>query len=131
MLGKLCVNVMGYDSGQLFEENNHTIFRYSDNVTCEHFVSLTMPVRKQEYSHSKLLPIFEMHLPEGYLLSVIKKHFAKITRTDDLGLLHILSTSVDGRISYSGNIQESEPELSKKHAQLAFDECVEAFEKGL
>lgn len=44
-----------------------------------------MPVRAKSYDLPYLMPIFEMHLPEGYLLSLIKKHFAKITTTDDFG----------------------------------------------
>jgi hypothetical protein len=35
-----------------------------------------------------LHPIFEMHLPEGYLLSIIKK-FSKLIDTDDFGSLQV------------------------------------------
>jgi len=59
-----------------------------------------MPVRGEGYVHPYLLPIFEMHLPEGCLLAVIKKQFAKLTATDDFGLLHLMSPSVKGRVNY-------------------------------
>ncbi|MDO8843295.1 HipA N-terminal domain-containing protein [Methylicorpusculum sp.] len=59
-----------------------------------------MPVRTKSYAYSRLHPLFEMHLPEGYLLSIIKKHFAKLTATDDFGLLRLLSPSIRGRVHY-------------------------------
>ncbi len=59
-----------------------------------------MPVRAKDYIYNKLHPIFEMHLLEGYLLSIIKKHFSKIVKTDDFGLLKVISSSIKGRIIY-------------------------------
>ena len=53
-----------------------------------------MPVHQKPYIHNKLHPIFEMHLPEGYLLSIIKKHFSKFAKTDDFGLLNIMVSSI-------------------------------------
>ncbi len=76
------------------------IFNYDTTVNQDAFISLTMPVRAKSYVLPRLLPIFEMHLPEGYLLSVIKKHFSKLTNTDDFGLLTLLAPSVHGRLHY-------------------------------
>lgn len=86
-------------TGELLEEDGY-IFRYLPETTQENFVSLTMPVRASSYSHTKLLPIFEMHLPEGYLLAVIKRQFSKLIGNDDLSLLKLLSPSIRGRLTY-------------------------------
>jgi hypothetical protein len=48
-----------------------------------------------------LHPIFEMHLPEGYLLSIIK-NFYKLIDTDDFG-----SLQVDCRASLAKTVDEA------------------------
>jgi len=62
-----------------------------------------MQVRVRDYLNKQLHPLFEMHLPEGYLLSVIKKHYSKFTKTDDFGLLSLMSPKVKGRVSYENS----------------------------
>lgn len=86
--------------GSLDKTDSEFIFTYSSKENQDNFISLTMPVRAKSYSHNKLHPIFEMHLPEGYLLSVIKKHISKLVDTDDIGLLKFMASSVRGRVSY-------------------------------
>ncbi len=98
MSNSINVNVYESNIGELSYESDKYIFSYVKGAT--DYISLTMPVRKEQYLSKNLHPIFEMHLPEGYLLSIIKKHFSKITKTDDFGLLKIMSTSIDGRITY-------------------------------
>lgn len=88
---QVCVNESSV--GELYREGSDFIFRYAKGAQSEHFVSLTMPVRVRDYVHNRLHPVFEMHLPEGYLLSVIKKHFTKLVSTDDFGILSLLSGS--------------------------------------
>lgn len=117
-------------SGVLFKKPEECIFNYKTIVDTQ-FISLTMPVREKSYIFSGLHPIFEMHLPEGYLLSIIKKHFAKLTATDDFGLLHLLSPSVRGRIHYSidpspKNLLSLDDLLHPTNATL-FDELVSRF----
>ena len=98
-MNRLNVNVDSKNAGKLVKENDEFIFLYT-NEDIKNFISLIMPVRQKPYIHNKLHPIFEMHLPEGYLLSIIKKHFSKIAKTDDFGVLNIMSSSIKGRISY-------------------------------
>ena len=112
MSNELNVCIGGYPAGKLFSETEEFVFRYSETAPPEQFVSLTMPVRRKDYSHPRLHPIFEMHLPEGYLLSIIKKQFAKITHTDDFGLLKLLAPNVRGRVEY---IRDDQPEKSPLH----------------
>jgi len=100
MGNELNVCVEGRPTGNLFQETGELVFRYNEAALPDQFVSLTMPVRRKDYNHPHLHPIFEMHLPEGYLLSIIKKQFAKITETDDFGLLRLLAPNVRGRAGF-------------------------------
>jgi len=82
MKDSLEVNVNCKQVGNLVLEDNEYIYSYIGDDKND-YISLTMPVRVKSYINRQLHPIFEMHLPEGYLLSVIKKHFSKLTKTDD------------------------------------------------
>jgi len=126
----LIVNVNGQYAGNLLKEGGHFIFNYVSENKAD-FISLTMPVRAKSYAHSRLPPVFEMHLPEGYLLAIIKKQFAKVTATDDFGLLRLLSSSVKGRVHYQGNSSHFptlilDDLIHPKHPAL-FDELVSRF----
>ncbi|MGO3229017.1 MAG: type II toxin-antitoxin system HipA family toxin [Oceanisphaera sp.] len=126
----LSVKVARNAAGELFNEHNEFIFRYDSDAAPQNFVSLTMPVRSKDYSHSALPPLFEMHLPEGYLLSVLQRHFAKLNGADDLSLLKLLAPSVRGRVHYQANIDTSKPlELNDLLSPTAglFDELVARF----
>ena len=90
-------NLVGY----LKREDSEFIFTYQPNAQKNDFISLTMPVRSKSFSSFKLHPVFEMNLPEGYLLSVIKRHFSKIIGSDDFAVLQLISNSVNGRINYN------------------------------
>ena len=108
MTNQLNVQVNQQVSGSLLREHGEFIFNYAQ-TQLENFVSLTMPVRVKSFVQPKLHPIFEMHLPEGYLLSVIKKHFSKLTDTDDFGLLQLLAPSIRGRINYDAEAFNTTP----------------------
>jgi serine/threonine-protein kinase HipA len=97
---KVIVNTT--QAGTLTEENGEYVFTYSASRN-DDFISLTMPVRAKSYLNDQLHPIFEMHLPEGYLLSIIKKHFAKLVRSDDFGLLSIMAPNVKARVHFDDN----------------------------
>jgi len=131
MNDNLIVNTNDNLSGLLSIEHNEYIFTYETQED-KNFISLTMPVRNKSWNNESLHPIFEMHLPEGYLLSIIKKHFSKFTKTNDFGLLKLMSPSIKGRISYETNNQkENRPLvlddiLHNKNDKL-FDELVDRF----
>tara|TARA_R110002050_G_scaffold201982_1_gene337147 strand:+ start:1417 stop:2559 length:1143 start_codon:yes stop_codon:yes gene_type:complete len=110
-MDKLNVKVNSNSSGNLIKEDDEFIFSY-DCEEKNNFISLLMPVRSKPFIHNKLHPIFEMHLPEGYLLSIIKKHFSKLTKTDDFGLLKVMSNSIKGRLSYESNFIKADDSLS-------------------
>lgn len=131
MKDSLHVKVSSEKAGTILLENNEYIFDYTtDNQDA--FVSLSMPVRAKSYVNPKLHPIFEMHLPEGYLLSIIKKHFSKITKTDDFGLLHLMAHSIKGRLTYEADDTQEETTLSldallHPKSETLFDELVSRF----
>jgi serine/threonine-protein kinase HipA len=130
-MDKLNIKVNDKFIGNVLLENGEYIFKY-DSENFEDFISLIMPVRNKDYVHNKLHPIFEMHLPEGYLLSIIKKHFSKIVKTDDFGLLKVMSPSIKGRISFKTKKDTIyEPlyleNLLKPKSEKLFDELVSRF----
>jgi serine/threonine-protein kinase HipA len=86
------------------------LFSYSEDCRPENAVSLTMPVRSDQYdAMSGLLPIFEMNLPEGELRERLRNQFAKaIEAFDDLDLLSIVGSSQIGRLRYSAQTQLNE-----------------------
>lgn len=84
-------------------ESDTVLFPYAERCTPERAVSLTMPVRTDQYDASGgLLPIFEMNLPEGALRERLQLRFAKaIPEFDTLDLLTIVGASQIGRLRYS------------------------------
>ncbi len=132
MNNNLEVMIGGREAGKIVKSQSEFVFNYLPHCKAEQFVSLTMPVRDKSYVNAELHPIFEMHLPEGYLLSIIKKHFSKITDTDDFGLLTLLSASIRGRVQYESKETASlvplhlEDVLHPRNPQL-FDELVQRF----
>jgi len=84
-------------------EPDTILFGYREGAKPENAVSLTMPVRADQYdSMAGLLPLFEMNLPEGALRERLRLQFAKtIPEFDDLDLLQIVGTSQIGRLRYS------------------------------
>jgi serine/threonine-protein kinase HipA len=83
-------------------EEDVTLFTYRKACPAEAAVSLTMPVRADQYDTAiGLLPIFDMNLPEGALKERLLSQFAKaIPEFDDLDLLSIVGASQIGRLSY-------------------------------
>ncbi len=108
MTGELKVCVDKQYVGLLSSDKVEHFFTYLPTSQSSQFISLTMPVRHPSYDYPGLHPIFEMSLPEGYLLAVIQRHFAKIADTDELGLLKLLSPYIKGRLGYTeGQIEDS------------------------
>jgi len=74
---KLAVHTLGREVGTLESVGAFkSVMSYHPNVPAEDFVSLTMPVRTESYGwDAPLHPIFQMNLPEGYLLKVLQERF--------------------------------------------------------
>jgi serine/threonine-protein kinase HipA len=84
-------------------EEGTILFGYRAGAPSSDAVSLTMPIRADQYdSMGGLLPIFDMNLPEGALRESLRLQFAKaIPSFDDLDLLYIVGSSQIGRLRYS------------------------------
>lgn len=91
-------------------EPDTILFSYGQGCRPVDAVSLTMPVRTDQYDASGgLLPIFEMNLPEGALRERLQLRFAKaIPEFDHLDLLAIVGASQIGRLRYSRQEQLDE-----------------------
>lgn len=130
-MASLRVKVNGALAGALYKEQGKHFFRYDMAQQLTNFVSLTMPVRRSEYQHSQLFPIFEMHLPEGYLLALLKRHYAKLVGSDDFNLLGLMAPSIRGRLEYSAESTPAEPlsleELVRPQHKDLFQELAERF----
>ena len=105
MRNPIDVWVHGQHVGILQDDPTGYLLTYDSDANPEDLVSLTMPVRRRQYAHKKLFPIFSMHLPEGYLRAMLTTHFAKITDLDDYGLLQLLSGSHVGRLQYGATTE--------------------------
>lgn len=85
-------------AGILAFESNKYVFTYDDNA--RNIVSVTMPIRTESWTSTKLHPIFEMNLPEGALKGAIKERFSKLAPMDDLGMLKLIGPYVIGKVKY-------------------------------
>ena len=74
------------DAGELTQEHGQFLFGYGP-AHASAAVSLSMPVRKAQYAHAALHPIFQMNLPEGFLLEELQNRLAKIVNLDPMLLL--------------------------------------------
>lgn len=64
-------------------------------------VSLTMPVRKEEYTSRTLFAFFDGLIPEGWLLDIVSKNW-KIDRKDRFGLLLVACKDPIGNVTIKG-----------------------------
>lgn len=73
--------------------------RYHDGAAPEDFVSLTMRVRRDPYIWDDVLhPVFQMNLPEGYLLQVLQEQFGPHIGASPMALLSVIGRNMIGRI---------------------------------
>ena len=92
---RLYIGASGVAVGTLGRSEANTrdsIFSYNGAVAQEQAVSLTMPVRLESYTWEYgIHPLFEMHIPEGYLRDELVRRFSKSVRGfDDFALLGIV-----------------------------------------
>lgn len=72
-------------SGQIFQHpNGDYAFRYADTASASIAVSMTMPPRREEYVSRDLHPIFQMNLPEGYVLEQLRNRLAKVATVNPM-----------------------------------------------
>ena len=88
------------------EKRQEYVFAYSADAARRAEVSLTMPVRLESWLSRELHPVFQMNLPEGALLEVVRRAIAKIEGDDDLSILKVTGGNQIGRNRFT--LPESE-----------------------
>lgn len=61
-------------------------------------VSLTLPMREEEYTSTTLFPFFDGLIPEGWLLNVVTKNW-KLDPKDRFGILLVACRDCIGNVS--------------------------------
>jgi serine/threonine-protein kinase HipA len=97
---KLNVHVLGRRVGILEQVGDFkSVMAYVPDVAPENLVSLTMPVRTESYPwDDQLHPIFQMNLPEGYLLQVLQEEFGPHIGASPVALLSVIGRNMVGRL---------------------------------
>ena len=109
------------------------ILTYEGDVNPSDFISLTMPVRDESWVWPELHPIFQMNLPEGFLLSLLQESLGPLLDGTDLTLLSVVGRNSIGRVRVvpAGESPEFSPEqfdlsdvLYGDNSEIAFVELV-------
>lgn len=97
---KLSVYVLGRDVAVLEPVGDFkSVLTYHAGVAPNDFVSLTMPVRTESYVwDDPLHPVFQMNLPEGYLLQVLQEQFGPHIGASPTALLAVIGRNMIGRL---------------------------------
>lgn len=103
------------DSGRILASAGDYLFRYHENIEAKAAISLLMPVRFDEYRHRELHPIFQMNLPEGYVLEQLRNRLAKVANVDPMLLL-----ALSGSSSPIGRVAVSSPQVDALLARQQF-----------
>jgi serine/threonine-protein kinase HipA len=103
---------------------------YHDGVPTEDFVSLTMRLRSEPYVWDDILhPVFQMNLPEGYLLQVLQEQFGPHIGASPMALLSAIGRNMIGRIQVAppGAILDEPAKSVDVASLLQGDNSEEAF----
>lgn len=103
------------DSGKILTSAGDYLFRYHEDAQLRAAISLLMPVRLDEYRHRELHPIFQMNLPEGYVLEQLRNRLAKVANVYPMLLL-----ALSGSSSPIGRVAVSSPEVDALLARQQF-----------
>lgn len=87
-------------AGIIREDAVGYVFSYDESYVDQNgkAVSLTLPLRKEEYKSKVLFSFFDGLIPEGWLLEVVKKNW-KLSRDDRFGLLLVACRDCIGNVS--------------------------------
>lgn len=97
---KLAVYVVGREVA-VFEQigDFRSVLTYHAGNAADDLVSLTMPVRTESYVwDDQLHPVFQMNLPEGYLLQVLQEQFGPHIGASPTALLSVVGRNMVGRL---------------------------------
>ena len=96
----LSVHVLGREVATLEAVGDFkSSMTYRADVVADDFVSLTMHVRPEPYIWDDVLhPVFQMNLPEGYLLQVLQEEFGPVIGASPMALLSVIGRNMIGRL---------------------------------
>jgi len=86
---------------------------YLPEVDPANFVSLTMPVRTEPWDWPTLHPFFQVSLPEGFLLTLLKEQLGPLLGAKPLDLLAVVGPNMIGRVQVSPG-ETLEPAMALK-----------------
>jgi serine/threonine-protein kinase HipA len=97
---RLSAYVLGGDVAVLESAGDfRSVLTYHASTPSDAFVSLTMPVRTESYVWDDTLhPVFQMNLPEGYLLQVLQEQLGPQITASPMALLSVIGRNMVGRI---------------------------------
>ena len=132
---KLAVHVLGREAAILEQVGDFkSVLTYHAGTAADDFVSLTMPVRTESYRwDDQLHPVFQMNLPEGYLLQVVQEQFGPHVGASPTALLAVIGRNMVGRLQVAApGAQLDEPAkpvevkalLQGDNSEAAFAELV-------
>ncbi|WP_458232313.1 type II toxin-antitoxin system HipA family toxin [Roseateles sp. P5_E8] len=97
-------------AGRLQREGDY-VFAFDPQAGDLAAPALGMPRRVKPYLHSSLHPVFQMNLPEGYVLEQLRQRLAKTTGMDPLLLLTVIGSQAPiGRLRFSAEGAAPVPE---------------------
>jgi serine/threonine-protein kinase HipA len=96
---RLSAYVLGRDVAVLESAGDfRSVLTYHASTPTDAFVSLTMPVRTESYVWDDILhPVFQMNLPEGYLLQVLQEQLGPQITANPMALLSVIGRNMVGR----------------------------------
>jgi serine/threonine-protein kinase HipA len=128
---KLAVYVLGREVAVLDSVGDfQSVVAYLPQTAADDFVSLTMPVRTESYVwDDQLPPVFQMNLPEGYLLQVLQEQFGPQIGASPMALLSVIGRNMVGRLQIAapGAVLEEPPNPIEVAELLQGDNSEEAF----
>lgn len=128
---KLSVYVRGRDVAVLESVGDFkSVLTYRADAAADDFVSLTMPVRTESYVwDDQVPPVFQMNLPEGYLLQVIQERFGPHVGASPTALLAVIGRNMIGRVQVAapGAVLDEAAQAIEVAALLRGDNSEEAF----
>src|ERR1700675_2682110 len=107
-----------------------SVLAYLPNRAADDFVSLTMPVRTESWVwDDQLPPVFQMNLPEGYLLQVLQEQFGPHIGASPIALLSVIGRNMVGRLQVAapGAVLDEPARPIEVAALLKGDNSEEAF----
>ncbi len=128
---KLAVHVLGREVAILEQVGDFkSVLTYHAGTAVDDLVSLTMPVRTESYGwDDQLPPVFQMNLPEGYLLQVLQEQFGPHVGASPAALLSVIGRNMVGRLQVAapGAKLDAPAKPVEVQALLQGDNAEEAF----